>query len=442
MTAPPSLVERLRRFLTHDVWHAELSSLSGLRQLAVRSIRIGQLVIRGFREDDLFMHASALTFTMLVSLVPLLAIAFSVLKGLGAGEEASARLMAALASMPEQLQAFVKQILDIVNRTNFVALGWIGVIILFVTVVQVLSSMETSFNRVWGVRSGRGLWQQFTNYTSITVVVPVLIMAAFAISASLHTRAVAAHLGQAAFVYRTLLRLAPLFTVWLAFFFLFVFMPNTRVDRRSAAVSAFVAALLWILWQKIYVALQVGVARYNAIYGTFASVPIFLMWLYMSWVIILLGSELAFALQNHGTYHMERSAALASARARIALALAVMTEAARALLQGQPAFCAATYAAERKVPVRLVNDVVGILSAGGLLAGLADRPGCHALLRAPESVPIAAIIDLVLRQGSGRDDLGLHQLDPAVERLLGNMDDNLQRAIAPATLRDLVAPAA
>lgn len=141
--------------------------------------------------------------------------------------------------MPVQFRDFVQQMVDIVLRANFKTLGWVGVAVLFFTVVQVLGSIEASFNRVWGVAAPRTLWRKFTNYVSIVVVVPVLVMTAFAITATLKNQVVSVHLEQWAWIARTLLRLTPLATVWLAFFFLFVFMPNTRVSRgpRPAAPS-------------------------------------------------------------------------------------------------------------------------------------------------------------------------------------------------------------
>src|SRR5437868_754413 len=142
ITLPSS---KTKKWITAELWNSELSTLTGIRNLVVRFVRVFQLVVKGFREDDLFLHASALTYSLLMSLVPLLAIAFAVLKGLGAGEEAQVRLMNSIDTMPTQFQQFVAQILDIVSRTSVVALGWVGVVVLFVTVVQVLGSVERSF---------------------------------------------------------------------------------------------------------------------------------------------------------------------------------------------------------------------------------------------------------------------------------------------------------
>jgi membrane protein len=438
MSAASARLDRLKRFLLHDAWTTELSSMSGWHRLIVRFVRVGQLVIRGFREDDLAVHAAALTFATLVSLVPLLTIGFAVLKGFGGGEEASVRLTEAIAEMPVQFRDFVQQMVDIVLKANFKTLGWVGVAVLFVTVVQVLSSIESSFNRVWGVAAPRTLWRKFTNYVSIVVVVPVLVMTAIAVSASLKNQVVSVQLEQWAWLARTLLRLTPLVTVWLAFFVLFVFMPNTHVNRRAAASSAFLSALLWLGWQKIYISMQVSLSRYDAIYGTFASIPIFLLWLSVCWMIVLLGSEIAFALQHHVTYHLERSAGLASTQSKISLAVAAVLEAARALSGGRPVLNVSDYAHQHQVPVRLLNDLVGLLERGGLMAELADQPGAYVLLRSPEQIKVSDVITLLLRDGSGPERLGLDKLPEAVRDAVKALDVGITAGLGDRTFAELL----
>lgn len=438
MSESKSKLGQLKNFLLHDAWTTELSSMSGWHRLIVRFVRVGQLVIRGFREDDLAVHAAALTFATLVSLVPLLTIGFAVLKGFGGGEEASARLVESIAGMPVQFRDFVQQMVDLVLRANFKTLGWVGVAVLFFTVVQVLGSIEASFNRVWGVHEPRALWRKFTNYISITVVVPVLVMTAFAVSASLKNQVVSAHLEEWAWLARTLLRLTPLATVWLAFFFLFVFMPNTHVNRRAAASSAFFSALLWLGWQKLYINMQVSLSRYDAIYGTFASIPIFLLWLSVCWMIVLLGSEIAFALQHHVTYHMERAAGQASVQAKISLAVAAILDAARAFSGGRSVLNVSDYAHERQVPVRLLNDVVGLLERGGLLAELAENSGTYVLLRGPEHIRVRDVVNLLLHDGSGPERLGLDKLPAAVHAAVAALAGGLDAGLGEQTFADLL----
>lgn len=424
--------------LRRELWTTELSSLSGIHRLLTRLLRISHLVIKGFRDDDLAVHAAALTFSTLMSLVPLLAIAFAVLKGLGAGPEATMRLTESVSSMPPQFQMFILEIIAMVDRTNFAAVGSVGLVVLFVTVVQVLGSIESSINRVWGVRESRSLLRKFTNYVSITVIVPVLIMAAFAVGATLHSEAFMARLGEAKFMYQALLRLTPLLTVSAAFFFLIVFMPNTHVNRGPAAISAFMAAILWISWQKIYISLQVSLGKYNAIYGTFASVPIFLMWMYVSWMIVMLATEIAFALQNHSTFHMERSASHASMHAKVMLAVALVLEAARRLTQENTRFQPAEFAQDRKVPIRLVNDIIALLVKGGLLAELAGHEGSYVLIKSPERLPVSDVLHLLTHDGSGLADLGLSSMDPAVSKVVADMDRAIDDSMGEVSFAKLL----
>jgi membrane protein len=430
--------KKVRQFIVHDVWTSDLASLTGIKAVVKRLIRIGELVVRGFRDDNLTVQASALTFTSLISLVPLLAIALSLLKGLGAAEEFIARIRDNMEAMPVEFQAFIEQMLDIVNRTNFWALGWVAVVVLFLTVVQVLSSIEASFNQVWGIKSSRAFWRRFVNYISIVVVVPVLILVAFTINASLSSEAVISRLGEAAPVYRALLQSVPFLTTTVAIFFLFVFVPNTIIHLRPALVSSVITAVLWLSWQNVYVSLQIGVAKNNAIYGTFASVPIFLAWLYVSWVIVLLGAELCFALQNYATYDLERSAGQANNRARVMLAFSITLQAGQAFLRGDTLFNAAEFARVHRIPIRLINDLIRLLVRGGLLVEVADQESCFVLRRPLEEVTLKQIVDLVNQDGSGPERFGFGDDAPAVFAAMACLDQGLEGALAHTTIRQLL----
>jgi len=429
---------RLAEILMKEIWGSETGSLSTLRGMLVRIVRVGHLVVRGFRDDDLPVHASALTFATLMSLVPLLAIAFAVLKGLGVAQEQIDRLMEWKESMPLQFQGFIDQILEIVHSTSFAALGWVGLVALLVTAIMVLGSMEASFNRIWAVRSPRNIFRRIANYISILVVVPILIGVGSTVSASLHSEAFIARLGSVGVVYQALLRLTPLVGAWLAFGFLYTFMPNTRVRFVPAVVSSLAGALLWTLWQKTYISLQIGVARYNAIYGTFASVPIFLAWLYVGWVIVLLGAEVAFAVQNHATYHLEQRAESASFRARLLIAVAVVVEAVEAMREGSEAFEAAEFARRGKIPVRLVNEVVGVLSRAGWIVEVADQPGSYVLRRDPDSLDLRDIVELILDDGASPEQLGLLRAEGGLARVAEAIDRGIEEGVPGLTMGELV----
>jgi membrane protein len=431
---------RLKNFLLHGVWDADLSALPAGRSLPIRIVRIAQLIVKGFAEDDLAIHASALTFVTLMSMVPMLAVIFALLKGFGFGQERINQMMDWVSGMPPEFQTFVDNMRNIANATNFSAMGWVGLVVVLFTAVLVLASVEISFNRIWGVRVRRTVMRQVANYISILVLVPLLIAVAGTAQATLRGGLLMLP-RPFSFFSGGLLSLASMLTTWLTFWFIYVHIPNTKVKTVPALLSSFLGAALWLAWQKAYISLQVGVARYNAIYGTFASVPIFLAWLYTSWVIILLGAELTFALQNSATYQIERAAENASSNARLIIGLSVLWRAAQALAGLAPRFETAVFAREQRVPVRLLNELVRLLVRTGFLAETSDKPGSFVLLRAADAIPIKEVVDVVMQEGARPEALGLTHRNPRIEKILAQLDSGVNRGLENLTVQHLLEPA-
>ncbi|MDY0150578.1 MAG: YihY/virulence factor BrkB family protein, partial [Kiritimatiellia bacterium] len=330
--------EKVRAFVLRDVWNLP-GSEKGRTGFIARLVRVGHLLFRGYVDDDLMVHASSLTFVTLTSLVPILAVGFALARGLGMGEDQLIRIsqMEWIEGMPEQFQVFVTHVFSIVNNTNFSALGWIGLVIFVLTAVLVLVNVEKSFNRVWGVDKNRSLLRQITNYTSVLVLVPLLIGVAGGLKAQLAiSQKFPEILGfdPNAWVQN----LASFGIMWLAIFFLYIFVPNTQVRPRASVVSSFITTLVFLGWVRVFAIMQTGVARYNIIYGAFAAVPVFLLWMYVTWVILLLGAEFTFAMQNSDTFQLESAADSASMRSRILVALLVLRRAGQVMESGQGVF--------------------------------------------------------------------------------------------------------
>ncbi|MBM4149615.1 MAG: YihY family inner membrane protein [Lentisphaerae bacterium] len=434
----PNPIIRAWRFVTEGVWDLDPGSFSSVRGLAVKALRATHLMFRGFRDDDCPLHASALTLSSLMALVPILALSLALARAFGDEETGKVRMRNAVAewtrtfervpvesvggdggvALGEQIDGLIVYCFDRVDQISFKTLGSVGLVLLVWMVVQVLGSVEAAFNRVWGVRKGRSVWRRFTDYLSVLFVLPLLILAASSVPvADIATR----HLGEGqAELLRTLLdsgllkgMLMVVFST-LSFGFLIIFMPNTTVKARAALSGGFVAALLFLGWLRLCAAFQVGVARYGAIYGGFAVVPIILAWAYVSWEIVLFGAEAAFAVQNCTTYRLEGGAAHASVRARLVLALSVVVEAARGMRSGSGGFSPSLLAKERGVPVRFLNDVVDVLVGAGLLAEVAGDTGCFVLLRSPETLKARDVVDAVIGAGVGPAELGLKEAEAVV----------------------------
>lgn len=434
--------KRIYRFFSEGIWDIELSGLPLARRCGVNIVRVFHLVYNGFRENECPLHASALTYSTLMAVVPTMALALSVLRGLGAGDWAEQRIVGSIASMPPQFQQFVVNILSYVSNTNFATLGGIGLALLLWMVVQVIGQVEMSFNRVWGVHTPRPLLRKFSDYLSVLMVVPVLMITATTVNTTLNSAVITdllkEHLGIMHAWYLRIMELTPLAAICLAFTFLYKFMPNTRVRIGPALVSGIIGGSLWVGWQRIYIATQLGVSNYNKIYAAFASVPIFLLWLYISWQIVLLGAEIGFALQNYATYKLEQRAHAASMQARIMLALSVISHAAQSMMVNVPHFEIAAYARDHRVPVRLINEVVDDLVDAGLLGEIAGGDGRYVLLKTPAAIRVREIMNVMLQAGATPQSLGLERLNPAIRHVLGKVDNGAAEALKDFNVPDLL----
>lgn len=432
-------IEKIQAFVMRDVWNLP-GSEKGSMSFVARLVRVGHLLFRGYVDDDLTIHASSLTFVTLTSLVPILAVGFALVKGFGMGDDQLAKLaqMEWIEQMPEQFQVFVDQVLEMVNTTNFSALGGVGLAFFVLTAVLVLANVEKSFNRVWGVDKSRSLLRQITNYTSVLVLVPLLIGVAGGLKAQIAISEKFFAVDVNAWV-QNLLSFAIL---WLAVAFLYVFVPNTRVRLRPAAVSSLITTLIFLGWMKMFMVMQTGVARYNLIYGAFAAVPVFLFWMYVTWVILLLGAELAFALQNSDTFQLESAADSASMRSRILVALMMLRRAGQVMEGGREVFDAAEFARINKAPIRLINAVVGVLVRRGYLAQVASRDAGYVLMRAPDAVRIQDLVAELLREGGGHPEVDESiRLDESLSGTMAKIEAGLAQGFGDLTLTDMVAGA-
>ncbi len=434
-------IERVKAFVLRAI--GTLPGDDGhVKSLPARIIRVGHLLIRGYVDDDLTIHASSLTFVTLASLVPILAVGFALIKGFGLGQDqlAAVSQMDWFLEMPEQWQAFVLKVLDIVDTTNFAALGGIGLAFFVLTAVLLLANIEKSFNRVWGVDKNRSLLRQITNYTSVLVLVPVLIGLAGALKAQIAISRIP-YFDIDINVWAQ--NLAAFGIMWLAIGFLYIFVPNTRVRLRPALTSSLLTTIVFLGWMLMFTVMQAGVTNYNKIYGAFAAVPVFMLWMYVTWVILLLGAEFTFALQNSDTFQLESAADSASARARILVALMILRQAGRAMAGGQPLFTAADFARRSRAPIRLVNTLVALLARKGYLAPVAGRDGGYVLMRAPDTVRLQDVVAELLREGGGHAELERAlTVDLPLKEALAKLESGLGAGFGDQTLADMVAAAA
>ncbi len=315
--------------------------------------------VRGFQHNNDLLWASALTYTSGLSIVPILAIGLSAIKGLGGLDRIRPLIEHYLAANSPQI---TDQILNFVGNVSAKALGEVGGAVLLVTVVLTLGTIEQAFNTIFNAARGRTLSRKFSDYLSVTFTVPLLMVAAVAVRAELLRKL--PHLPGVALLVSGLM-------VWSGFFFLYVFFPNTKVSWRAAAMGGLVASIFLQAAQWGYVYFQVGAGNYQAIYGALAAVPILLTWIYMAWVIVLYGAELTAAAQGiEATFNLDHRT---PSFVRVAALLAVFRAGERMMKGAAPVCTVHGLAAELGVSESALEPVLDRLERGGIIVESADR---------------------------------------------------------------------
>ncbi|MDH3346388.1 MAG: YihY/virulence factor BrkB family protein, partial [Kiritimatiellaceae bacterium] len=394
---PEGLISKIKIFMHRDLWDLEPASLTKARATGLKFLRVCMLVIKGFKEDNCPLHASALTFISVMALVPFLAIIFAFAKGFGV-DKASEMLIEKAADMPDALQEALTKVIATVESASAGALGGIGFILFLWVAIKMISSIEETFNLVWGVKVPRTLIDKIRNYIVIFFAAPVLVIISNAGMPVL--MGFATKLEWMGPILKLGLQLVPILMMALAFSVIYILLPNTKVKVSSAFIGGLVAAILSVIFQYAMVNLGVGVSKYNKIYGTLAAIPMFLFWIQTSWMILLIGAEVAFSAQNAGTYAREQLAVKPSARARLCLAVALMKHITDKFESPDAPFDTVAYGVDKRIPIRLINDVINTLSLAGLVTESAEHPGCYTLLRDPLNITAKDITDSVLDDGA------------------------------------------
>lgn len=432
--------ERLGRLVFEELWTAGAGGASYFGRALVHGGRVAFITVEGFFADRIMLRASALTFASLMGLVPVFALGFAVLRGLGWRGDRLEELILEKATIlsPEAIQTIVSY----VDNTNFAGLGVLGGSVLFFTFVSVLTNIEGSFNAIWGNVQPRPILRRVIDYFGLMVIAPVLLAAATSLTAAVQSSAIMQHLGEmwgvGPAIERTMSYTAQAL-VWLLFAILYLFIPNTRVRLVPALVGGVAAGFVWQVTQWAYIRFQIGMANYNAIYGALAQLPLLMAWVYVSWVIVLLGAEVAFAVQNVRGYSRDR---LASGRAdgstvRELAGLRLAAELAAAALGRRPPAQLSELADDLELSPRLVRELVVDLSAAGL-AHVAGEQGelCYLSL-APGRIPVARVLDVF--RGGLPESFGFEpdSVEAGVRDLLMTADRARDAALEEVSLEDI-----
>jgi membrane protein len=433
-------MEKMRTKLVAQYMDVELAELTRLKRLLHVSLKIVFMVGRDFIDKLVKLQAMALAFKTLLSLAPLLAVIFSLLKAFGVHNRMEPALAEALAPLGDKGQEITAHLIDFVNKMSAGALGSVGLVTLLITVLSLMGTIEEAFNHIWRVRSPRKLARRFSDYLSAILVGPVLVFAAVTITATLQNNVIVQallSLHAVGTVILLLLRLVPYFALWGAFSFVYMFIPNTRVHLRSALIGGLVAA---ILWQTVGWGFAVFVAsstRYYVIYSSFAILLLFLLWLHVGWVIVLLGAQVTYAHQHIHYFSADHDLAQSPA-GREKLALKIMLLIGRNFRLGLDPLDMTEIAAQLGVPAGVVKDFISMFTEAKLLRLLAD-PDTSVLGRDPATITIKEILDCVRNSGKIVHPPAMRQeAENVIEDLLFDVDRAAAQALDGKTLQSLI----
>ena len=390
-------IERAKRYLREDLWNVDLERQSWPWRLWHRFVRLVYVTIEGFVEDLCTTRASALTFATLLGLVPILALSFAVLRGLGwHGTRLEGLILGKVTILsPEAINLIVSYI----DNINFTGLGVFGGAFLFFTFVSVVTNVEGAFNAIWGHAPSRTFGRRVTDYFGVMVVAPVLLVIAMSMTAAVESNTFVQWMTRVwgvGVAVEYSLAYAATVVVWALFAFLYMFVPNTRVRPVAAIAAGVIAGTTWQLTQWAYIGFQVGMTKYNAIYGALAQLPLLMVWIYVSWVIVLLGAEIAYSIQTLSAYSRERRvSSFAGQSFREWVAMSTAIELARAAEGLTPAPTPEALAACLDVPLRTVRDVLAAFETAGLAHGAGQNPELCYLSLAPARIPVTKVIEAI-----------------------------------------------
>jgi membrane protein len=352
-------------FIAVDIWRLRLEDLPFGRSFAVKQLRVILLTLRGFDEDRCFARASSLTFNTLLSIVPVVAILFAVAKGFGFETMLKKELIEKLPGEAQQevllkVYEYAESLLEV---TKSGVIAGIGVVILFWSVINVLSQIEGSLNDIWEIKESRSWGRKFSDYLAIMLLSPLFILLSSSVTVYIQTQITVLTnqfelLGFISPLIFFSFKLIPYVLIWILFTIIYVLMPNTKVTIKAGLLAGIVAGTIFQIVQWGYISFQVGTARYNAIYGSFAALPLFLMWVQISWWVVLFGAELSFANQNVDTYEYEPDSNKVSSAFKMLLTLHIAHLLIKNFAKGAKPLTDTDISHQLRTPIRLVHAIL------------------------------------------------------------------------------------
>jgi len=352
------------------IWNTSMSDISRGKSFLITQLRIIVLAARGFMNDRVQLRASALTLYTMLSIIPFAAIAFGIAKGFGLDQRLQELLVKEFQTQPEVLTWILNQAGNAIQATRGGYIAGVGLIILLWSVMSLLDQVESSFNHIWQIQVSRPWLHKFTDYLAIMLIAPIVLILSSSITVFVTTELYSntESLNFIKPIVGFFIKLTPYLLTWIGLTILFIIMPKTKVKFMPALVSGIITGTILQLLQWLYIDLQFGISKLSAIYGSFAAIPLFIIWVQSSWIILLLGAELTFANQNVTRYEIEYESLNVNHHQKKALTLMIMKKIVNNFTTGEKAVTSENLSKSLKIPVRLVLDILQDLTDSRLVS--------------------------------------------------------------------------
>ncbi len=442
MTALRHYLRAFRHFTQIGIWKVKLSSLPKSRAFLYRSIRVWIISISEFKKDRITEKASALTYFSLLSFVPVIAMGFGIAKGFGLENYLKAELERYFTGQEEVLNKVLEWSSTMLQSADAGIISGISFLILIYAVIRLLNNIEIAFNEIWDTRS-RNWQRKISDYLSIILLGPIFIILSGSATALVTSQIqnltaqfeILDYIRPAIFFG---LQFVPYMIIWLLLTVLYLIFPNTRVKFIPALIAGILAGTVFQLTQWGWINGQVYLSRYNAIYGAFAILPLFMIYLQLSWLIVLLGAETAFAIQNANTWEYKHAGMKMSLNHRKKVTLLIMRHIIKNFEMGNKPMNLSELSGIIQIPLRFIRDICRELDEVGVLNRVMDEEN----EKYQPAMDIHRIdVHTVLRklEYKGFDELKTNEDDvyQEIEELLLEIDDEIRKSPANKLLADL-----
>jgi membrane protein len=422
------------------LWDGELSSLPKWKGLLIKALRICYVAVRDVLDGQLTLRAMSLVYTTLLALVPLLAVSFSVLKGFGVHNEIEPLLLNFLSPLGERGVEISSRIIGFVDNVKAGVLGSVGLALLIYTVISLIQKIESAFNYTWRVKRSRPFAQRFSDYLSIILIGPVLMFTALGITATLTSTAVVQKLvaiepfGSALRIGSHLL---PYLLIITAFTFFYIFVPNKKVQLTSALIGGITAGVLWEVTGWGFASFVASSTKYTAIYSGFAILIMFMLWVYLSWLILLVGAVIAYYHQHPDSLTPERRSLRLSNRLKEKLSLLVMFMVGNNHYHNRREWNMDDLAQELHVPADVLEPIIESLEKARLLVSTATEPSTYLPGRPLDTTEIKEVLDAV-RTVDEAENSSFNNL-PAeliVDQVINDLDQAVAKELRGLTIKE------